>query len=64
LELTLLFTPYGVTPRYQKPGALRLTLQARSDEADSNQLVVTLRWNGQWHDGATEMAQHVRVESR
>ena len=62
LELTLTFAPYGVELRYREPCALRLTLQARSEESDSEQLVVVVRWNGQWHDGATEMAQHVRLE--
>lgn len=61
LELTPVFAPYGITMRHRTPVALRVTLQAQSEEADSVPLTITIRWNGQWEDGATEMAQHVRV---
>jgi hypothetical protein len=40
-----------------------VTLQAQSDEADSAQLLVTIRWNGQWDDGADEMTRHVHLEA-
>lgn len=62
LQLTPTFAPYGVELRYRQPCALRMTLQAQSDEADSELLVVVARWNGQWDDGAVEMAQHVRLD--
>jgi hypothetical protein len=47
----------------QAPCALRVTLQAEGDEADSDRLVVTIQWDGQWHDGALEMAQYMRVSA-
>lgn len=63
LELTPTFAPYGVQLRYHEPCSLRLTLQAQSDESDSEPLTVEIRWNGQWHDGALEMAQHVLLQA-
>jgi hypothetical protein len=43
---------------------LRVTLQARSTEADSKFLRVTVSWNGQWHSGATEMSRNVNFDIR
>jgi hypothetical protein len=60
LGLTPIFGPLGVELNYAGPCGLRVTVQAQSDESDSARFVVTLRWNGQWDDGAQEMAQHVR----
>jgi hypothetical protein len=60
LGLTPIFGPLGVELNYAGACGLRVTVQAQSDESDSDRFVVTLRWNGQWHDGAQEMAQHVR----
>jgi hypothetical protein len=63
LSITPQLIPHGVIESYSNACALRFTIKAVSDEADSNMLMVTVRWDGQWHDGATEMAQHVLVES-
>lgn len=60
LGLTPIFRPLGVELNYGGQCGLRVTIQAQSDEADSDHFVVTLHWNGQWHDGEQEMAQHVR----
>jgi hypothetical protein len=60
LGLTPIFGPLGVELNYAGACGLRVTLQAQSDETDSDRFVVTLRWDGHWEDGAMEMAQHVR----
>jgi hypothetical protein len=60
LGLTPIFGPLGVELNYAGACGLRVTLQAQSDETDSARFVVTLHWDGQWEDGAQEMAQHVR----
>jgi hypothetical protein len=60
LGLTPTFGPLGVELNYAGACGLRVTVQAQSDESDSDRFAVTLRWNGQWDDGAQEMAQHVR----
>lgn len=60
LGLTPIFGPLGVELNYAGACGLRVTVQAQSDESDSDRFAVTLRWNGQWEDGAQEMAQHVR----
>ena len=43
------------------PLRLRLTLQARGIESDSNTLRVTVSWNGQWSDDREEMRRHFVV---
>ena len=60
LQLTPIMGPFGLKLRYSEPCVLRLTLQAQSDEADSAPLAITIRWDGEWRDGETEMAQHLR----
>lgn len=40
---------------------LRLSLQARSTEADSNVLRFEISWDGKWEDGADEMLRHLVV---
>lgn len=63
LTLTTIFGPLGVELRHTAACALRLTVHAEGDEADSPQLVVTIRWDGQWDDGTVEMGQHLRWEA-
>lgn len=60
LGLTPIFQPLGVEVNYAGACGLRATIQAQSDETDSDRFVITLRWDGQWVEGAMEMAQHVR----
>lgn len=62
LQLTPTFGPFGVELRYNRQCVLRLTLQAQSDESDSELLAITIRWDGKWHDGTVEMGQHLRIE--
>jgi hypothetical protein len=39
----------------------RLTLQAKSVEIDSDPLIVTIDWNGQWNDDSGQMAINLVV---
>jgi hypothetical protein len=41
---------------------MKLILQARGLEADSNVLAVEVAWDGAWEDGTQEMARHMVVK--
>jgi hypothetical protein len=60
LGLTPIFGPLGVELNYAGACGLRVTVQAQSDESDSDRFAVTIRWDGHWEEGAQEMAQHIR----
>jgi len=61
LSITPTFAPFGVPTEFNQPCALRLTVQAQSDEADSDPITLTIRSNGKWHDGKAEMMRFVSV---
>jgi hypothetical protein len=50
------FPPGGVGP-----ARFWVTAQVRAIEADSEPRRFRIDWDGQWHDGAAEIAQHLRV---
>jgi hypothetical protein len=43
------------------PANYWVTVQVRSVEAESQPLRLKVAWDGQWHDGATEIAKHLVV---
>jgi hypothetical protein len=55
LALAAVFLPYGEDPVRRQPCRLRLTLQAQSDEADSDPLLVLVRWDGRWAEDGVEV---------
>ena len=62
LSLRLSPIVFGQVPSlYTQATRLRLTLQARGVEADSNQLQVQIAWDGQWSDDKAEMSRHLVV---
>jgi hypothetical protein len=47
---------------WQDEGKFVVTLQARSDVADSQIFRVRVAWDGQWDDGVEEMKQHFDIK--
>jgi hypothetical protein len=39
------------------------TIQARGEEAESNIVRVKIKWDGNWHEGETEMKNHLSVKT-
>ena len=65
LSLLPLFMPYNLLPYAHRKGACRLvlSLQARSNQADSEPLRIQICWDGIWADGDTEMKEHLQVKA-
>jgi hypothetical protein len=61
LRLHPVFAITNMTVKTHQPFTVRLTLEARSIEVDSNRIRVKINWNGQWDDDETRMANHLRV---
>jgi hypothetical protein len=41
---------------------LVLSVQAQSNECESNVLRIAVTWDGKWHDGAEEMKRHITIK--
>ena len=50
--------PANLTAHYREEAHLTITVQATSSETDSNICRIRISWDGQWHNGEAEMAQH------
>lgn len=61
LQLHPLVAPFNLEVIRRNSANLILRVQARSNEADSEVLSVRVSWDGQWHDGATEMQRHLVI---
>jgi hypothetical protein len=61
-ELLLLVQPNNLDSRRYGTMRMRVVLQARGIEADSNQLTLDIAWNGKWHDGAIEMGSNLTIK--
>jgi hypothetical protein len=66
--LTLLLTPAGMKPftfpiQVHAKQPVTLTLRARGNEADSNELRVRIDWDGQWPDDEAARKQHLKVDA-
>jgi hypothetical protein len=64
LEIPTLTTPLNVKPftlRRETPLRMVISLQAKSNEVDSSIVRFDVSWNGEWEDGADEMAQNFIV---
>jgi len=62
LQIHPLFVPFNLKVRREHPCTLVLSLQAQGREADSPSIRVKITWDGQWHDEAQEMRQHLLLE--
>ncbi len=63
LQFHLLLTPFNLNSTRTQPLSMVLSIQARADQADSPVLRINLAWDGQWHQGASEMRRHVAVKA-
>ncbi len=63
LQIHTLIAPYNLDVVRRGATRLALTVQARSDEADSAILRVEVSWDGKWHDGAQEMQRHLVLKT-
>jgi hypothetical protein len=63
LSLLPLFMPNNLKPYADRKGACRLilSLQARSNQADSEIVRIEIWWDGMWADGDGELKEHLRV---
>ncbi len=61
LQLHPLVAPFNLEVIRRTSANLILRVQARSNESDSKILSVRVSWDGQWHDGATEMQRHLVI---
>ncbi len=61
LDLLPLIIPYSLNARRQERSLMVLSLQARSEQADTGILRVQIAWDGRWEDGAQEMQRHLVV---
>ena len=48
---------------YQTKVNLRLTLQAKGDEGDSQKIKISIAWDGFWDGDETEMAKHLIIKN-
>ncbi|MFN3746351.1 MAG: hypothetical protein ACK4TL_16740 [Hyphomicrobiaceae bacterium] len=64
LELHPVIRPNNLKAATHGPYKSLLTFQARSIEADSEPLNVSIVWDGEWSDDPERMARHLVVEMR
>jgi hypothetical protein len=57
-QLHPVIPPPNVTVSTNEPYSVRLTLQARSIEIDSDPFIVAIAWDGQWSDDDRKMSGH------
>ena len=53
--------PQPFQDQYRAPANVRLLLQARSIERDSDLILIKMSWDGEWEDGEVEMGKHMVV---
>jgi len=61
LELWPLIAPFNFSGAFEPPVDIVVTLQIRSDDGVSPERSFRTSWDGQWHDGDREMADHFVV---
>ena len=62
MSLTLSRIVSYMVSQWDKEFQVRLTLQARSEEADSNLVKTEIIWNGKWDDDEGRMAENLIVQ--
>src|SRR5262249_46689181 len=62
VEIHPLVQPLNLEIRRRERCTFRLVIQAQGNEAESPVIQVQIAWDGQWHDGAQEMRNHLVVE--
>lgn len=59
LELHPLIVPNNLPARRREKADMVVSLQARSNEGESNIYRFRISWDGQWQDGESEMVHHL-----
>ena len=62
LKFALVMVPNNFHNQYNEPVNLKVVLQVLSDEAQSDEVIVNVNWDGKWDSGETEMGRHCVVE--
>lgn len=62
MELQPLIAPLSLSARRREPCQLRVMLQARSLETDSDPLAIEIAWDGGWAEDTEDMARHMVVK--
>lgn len=62
LELHTLIKPLVLKARYREPVDIIVTLQAKSEQGESNILRINLAWDGKWSEDEKEMMRHLVVK--
>jgi hypothetical protein len=62
LQLHPLIVAHSLAVVRRGPTKLVLSVQAQSNECESNVLRVAVSWDGNWHDGAQEMTRHLTIK--
>jgi hypothetical protein len=62
-QLHPLVAPFNMPATFSQPGKIVVSLQVRSNEADSDIARFEVAWDGKWHDGALEMQRHLVVKA-
>ena len=52
----------GLQIKWHGSFSLKLTFQAKSAEVDSRPIALKIQWNGQWHEGVTEMQDYFKIQ--
>jgi hypothetical protein len=61
LKLLPLLAPSNLPDTFQPDAHFWVTVVARGINGQSNYLRLRVNWNGQWHLGQTEMANHLKI---
>jgi hypothetical protein len=59
--LVLYISPTNLNGVVQAGELIRILARAEAENARSNDIVVEIAWDGEWHDGDAEMARHLQV---
>jgi len=62
LVLHPLVVPFNMKTRWEKSCTVITSFQARSSQADSDNIRVQIAWDGHWEDGEAEMKRHLVVK--
>lgn len=58
---TTYFIPNNFEPRVQSGQKVRIQARAEGDNAMSNDVCIEVAWDGNWHEGTTEIQRHLVV---
>jgi hypothetical protein len=62
LSLHPIIVPHSLNVMYRQGAQIRLQLEARAIEIDSEPLTIEIAWDGKWADGAQEMKRHLVIK--